>query len=133
MFTKVHHVTYVVESAQQMADYLETNFGLKPSSTGENPDRKFLIYHVGPTIMDFFEPTTEDSGIARQLKESGPGVAHVAWGVDGIDQVFEELRNKGNELRGDGPSNSPFGYKTLNIDTSSSHGILFQLAEGEES
>ena len=133
MFTKVHHVTYVVESAQQMADYLETNFGLKPSSTGENPDRKFLIYHVGPTIMDFFEPTTEDSGIARQLKENGPGVAHVAWGVDGIDQVFEELRNKGNELRGDGPSNSPFGYKTLNIDTSSSHGILFQLAEGEES
>ena len=133
MFTKVHHVTYVVESAQQMADYLETNFGLKPSSTGENPDRKFLIYHVGPTIMDFFEPTTEDSGIARQLKETGPGVAHVAWGVDGIDQVFEELRTKGNELRGDGPSNSPFGYKTLNIDTSSSHGILFQLAEGEES
>ncbi len=133
MFTKVHHVTYVVESTQQMADYLETNFGLKPSSTGENPDRKFLIYHVGPTIMDFFEPTTDDSGIARQLKESGPGVAHVAWGVDGIDQVFEELRNKGNELRGDGPSNSPFGYKTLNIDTSSSHGILFQLAEGEES
>ena len=133
MFTKVHHVTYVVESTQQMADYLETNFGLKPSSTGENPDRKFLIYHVGPTIMDFFEPTTDDSGIARQLKESGPGVAHVAWGVDGIDQVFEELRNKGNELRGDGPGNSPFGYKTLNIDTSSSHGILFQLAEGEES
>ena len=29
MFTKVHHVTYVVESIQQMADYLEKNFGLK--------------------------------------------------------------------------------------------------------
>ncbi len=83
--------------------------------------------------MDFFEPTTEDSGIARQLKEHGPGVAHVAWGVDGIDQVFQDLKGKGNELRGDSPTSSPFGYKTLNIDTSSSHGILFQLAEGEES
>lgn len=30
MFTKVHHVTYVVESLQQMADYLERNFGLSP-------------------------------------------------------------------------------------------------------
>ena len=30
MFTKVHHVTYVVESVQQMADYLERNFGLTP-------------------------------------------------------------------------------------------------------
>lgn len=133
MFTKVHHVTYVVESVQQMADYLESNFGLKPDNSGENPDRKFILYHIGPTIMDFFEPTTEDSGIARQLKEQGPGVAHVAWGVDGIDDVFQSLRNNGNDLRGDGPSNSPFGYKTLNIDPGSSHGIMFQLAEGEES
>ncbi len=116
-----------------MAEYLETNFGLMPEKTGENPDRKFLLYHIGPTIMDFFEPTTEDSGIARQLKEQGPGVAHVAWGVEGIDQVFQDLKGKGNELRGDAPSNSPFGYKTLNIDTKSSQGVLFQLAEGEES
>ena len=132
MFTKVHHVTYVVESVQEMSDYLEKNFGLKPSNSGENPDRKFILYHIGPTIMDFFEPTTEDSGIAKQLKEQGPGVAHVAWGVDGIDDVFETLRNNGNAMRG-APGNSPFGYKTLNIEPSSSHGILFQLAEGEES
>ena len=133
MFTKVHHVTYVVENVRSMAEYLETNFGLKPEKTGENPDRKFLLYHIGPTIMDFFEPTTEDSGIARQLKEQGPGVAHVAWGVEDIDQVFKDLKGKGNELRGDAPSSSPFGYKTLNIDTKSSQGVLFQLAEGEES
>ena len=133
MFTKVHHVTYVVEDIRSMAEYLETNFGLKPEKTGENPDRKFLLYHIGPTIMDFFEPTTDDSGIARQLKEQGPGVAHVAWGVEDIDQVFKDLKGKGNELRGDAPSSSPFGYKTLNIDTKSSQGVLFQLAVGEES
>ena len=133
MFTKVHHVTYVVEDIRSMAEYLEANFGLKPEKTGETPDRKFLLYHIGPTIMDFFEPTTDDSGIARQLKEQGPGVAHVAWGVEDIDQVFKDLKGKGNELRGDAPSSSPFGYKTLNIDTKSSQGVLFQLAEGEES
>ena len=133
MFTKVHHVTYVVEDVRSMAEYLENSFGLKPEKTGEIPDRKFLLYHIGPTIMDFFEPTTDDSGIARQLKEQGPGVAHVAWGVEDIDQVFKDLKGKGNELRGDAPSSSPFGYKTLNIDTKSSQGVLFQLAEGEES
>ncbi len=133
MFTKVHHVTYVVENAQQMADYLEKNFGLRPEKTGENPDRKFILYRIGPTIVDFFEPTQEDTALARQLRESGPGVAHVAWGVEGIDQVFQSLKSKGNELRGDAPSTSPFGYKTLNIEPSSSQGILFQLAEGEES
>ncbi len=131
MFTKVHHVTYVVESVQQMEDYLDRNFGLKPASTGENPDRKSIVYRIGPTIMDFFEPTREDTAMARQLKESGPGVLHVAWGVEGIDQLFQDLKSKGNELRGDAPSTSPMGYKTMSIETESSHGIYFQLAEGE--
>ena len=36
-------------------------------------------------------------------------------------------------MRGESPSTSSFGYKTLNIDTSSSYGILLHLAEGEES
>jgi len=135
MFTKVHHVTYVVENVQQMAEYLEKNFGLKPERTEELTDRgyKAIVYRVGPTIVDFFEPTKEDTAMARQLKEQGPGVAHVAWGVQGIERVFQDLKRKGNELRGNGPSVSPFGYKTISIEPGSSHGIYFQLAEGDMS
>lgn len=133
MFTKVHHVTYVVENVQQMTDYLQKNFGLKPQRTEEFADRgyKAIVYRIGPTIVDFFEPTRDDTSMARQLKEQGPGVAHVAWGVEGIERLFRDLKRKGNELRGTGPSESPFGYKTISIEPSSSHGIYFQLAEGE--
>ena len=58
---------------------------------------------------------------------------HVAWDVENIDKVFSDLQTKGNEMRGDGPSTSPFGYKTASIEPSSSHHIYFQLAEGEHS
>ena len=135
MFTKVHHVTYIVESIQDMADYLQKNFGLTPTKTEEITDRgyKAIMYHIGETMVDFFEPTRDDTSMAQQLRETGPGVAHVAWGVDGIDQVFDDLKGKGNEMRGDAPTFSPFGYKTLSIDPGSSHGIYFQLAEGEVS
>ena len=133
MFTKVHHVTYVVESIQEMAEYLERNFGLKAAQTDDIGERGFksILYHIGPTMVDFFEPTRDDTALARQLKEQGPGVAHVAWGIQGIDQAFQDLKEKGNQMRGDGPSISPFGYKTLSIEPSSSHGVYFQLAEGE--
>ncbi len=135
MFTKVHHVTYIVESIQEMADYIEKNFGMKPDRTDEIADRgyKSIMYSIGETMVDFFEPTRDDTSMARQLRETGPGVAHVAWGVDGIDQVFNDLKGNGNEMRGDAPTFSPFGYKTLSIEPSSSHGIYFQLAEGEVS
>ena len=42
-----------------MADYLQKHFSLKPERTEELADRgyKAIMYRVGPTIVDFFEPT----------------------------------------------------------------------------
>ena len=133
MLNKVHHVTYVVESVDDMANYLERNFSITPISRDDFEDRGFksILYRVGETYVDFFEPLRDDTPMARQLQATGPGVMHVAWGVEDIGSVFADLRGKGNDLRGDGPSASPFGYQTLNIETGSSHGIHFQLAEGD--
>ena len=135
MLNKVHHVTYAVNSIADIADYMERNFELKPVRIDEFTERGFksVLFQVGETLVDFFEPTRDDTALARQLRETGPGVMHVAWGVDDIDSMFSALKDKGNELRGDGPSVSPYGYKTANIEPSSSHNIHFQLAEGEHS
>ena len=135
MLNKVHHVTYVVENIAEMSNYLEKSFGIKPISTDEFPDQGFksILFRIGETLVDFFEPLSEETTMARQLKATGPGVMHVAWGVDDIDQVFKSLQHRGTPRRGDGPAISPFGYKTANIETESSLGIHFQLAEGEPS
>ena len=39
MFTKVHHVTYVVQNVQQMAEYLERSFGRNEARKTEATDR----------------------------------------------------------------------------------------------
>ena len=133
MLNKVHHVTYVVESISDMATYMEKSFGINPISTDEFPEQGFksILFRIGETLVDFFEPLREDTTMARQLKASGPGVMHVAWDVDGIDAAFKSLQDSGSTMRGDAPAVSPFGYKTANIETDSSLGIHFQLAEGE--
>ena len=133
MLNKVHHVTYVVESISDMAAYMEKSFGAQPISTDEFTEQGFksILFRIGETLVDFFEPLREDTTMARQLKATGPGVMHVAWGVDDIDAAFKSLQDSGNTMRGDAPAISPFGYKTANIETESSHGIHFQLAEGE--
>ena len=119
MLNKVHHVTYVVESIADMAAYMEKSFDIKPISTDVFTEQGFksILYRVGETLVDFFEPLREDTTMAR--------------GVDGIDAAFKSLQKSGNQMRGDAPATSPFGYKTANIETTSSHGIHFQLAEGE--
>ena len=58
MLNKVHHITFVVESIDDMAAYIERNFSMSPISTDEFEDRGFksILYQIGGTYVDFFEP-----------------------------------------------------------------------------
>ncbi len=133
MFNFVHHVHYVVHNRDAMVDYIEKNFGMKPSTLVVYEDRgmKDALYDVGQTHIQITEPLDPDSDIGQHLAQHGPGVYHVAWGVDNIQQAARDLAAKGNQMRGDdGITPSPRGYLTSNIDPDSSLGVWFQLAEG---
>ena len=45
------------------------------------------IYKVGPTNFEVTEPLDPDSAMGRYLAQQGPGVYHLAWGVDDVQQV----------------------------------------------
>ena len=109
MLNKVHHITFVVESIEDMAGYIERNFSMSPISTDEFEDRGFksILYQIGGTYVDFFEPLRDDTPMAQQLAATGPGVMHVAFGVDGIDQVFADLVAKGNQDAQRSPCSQP--------------------------
>jgi methylmalonyl-CoA epimerase len=133
MLNSVHHIHYVVRDRDEMVEYIRQNFGMEPEDLHIIEDRgmKDALYRVGETLIEITEPLDADSGIGKHLAEHGPGVYHVAFGVDNIHQVAAELAGKGNRLRGEGGTTpSPRGYVTTNIDPADSHGLWFQLAEG---
>ena len=135
MFKYVHHVHYVVKDRDAMVQYLEKNFGMKPTHLvdTENGKQKDVLYEIGQTHIQMTEPIDPNCNAGKFLAKHGPGVLHVAWAVDDIGKIAKELAAKGNKIKGnkDGLTDSPRGYHTINIDQSSSHGLWFQLAEGE--
>jgi len=131
MLKYVHHVHYVVENRDEMVEYLEKNFGIKPTDLIERHDQKEALYDIDKTQLQLTQPLDPNSEMSQKLAQDGPGVWHVAWGVDDIRNVAKALAAKGNKLRGqDGIHNSPLGYLTVNIDRASSLGMFLQLAEG---
>ena len=133
MFKFVHHIRFLVHDRDAMVEYIESSFGMKPDrlQVYENRGMKNAIYKVGPTSFEITEPLDPNSAMGRFLDEQGPGVYHLAWGVDDIRQVAQDLAAKGNQMRGDGGiTQSADGYLTANIDPASSLGLPFQLAEG---
>ena len=133
MFKFIHHVRILVHNADAMVEYMENTFGMTPVKVQvyENRGMKNAIYKVGDTNLEFTEPLDSDSGMGRFLAQEGPGVYHIAWGVDDIVEVAKSLSDKGTKLRGEnGLSRSAEGYLTASIDPESSLGFPFQLAEG---
>ncbi|OFW10069.1 MAG: hypothetical protein A3H27_00440 [Acidobacteria bacterium RIFCSPLOWO2_02_FULL_59_13] len=133
MFKYVHHVHYIVRDLDEMVKYLEKNFGHRPDHQANYGDHDIkAIYGVGKTTIEISQPLDPDSNQGKVLAAKGPGIYHVAWAVDNIRQVAEDLAARGNDLGGgDGVKDSPHGYHTVNIDPDSSLGVWFQLAEGE--
>lgn len=131
MLKYVHHVHYLVHNRDAMVEYLEKTFGMKPGRLEINPagHGKEALYDIGETQIQITEPLDPTSPAGKHLATHGPGVYHVAWGIDNLRKAAQEFNAKGNKLSGEeGITKTSGGYLTYNIDRASSHGIWFQLA-----
>ncbi len=131
MLQFVHHVHYVVRDREEMIAYLGKNFGLKPFEVIEHNKKREALFKCGPTTLQITQPMDPESNQGKSLAKEGPGVWHVAWGVNDIGKIAKDLAAKGNRLRNESLTNSPLGYTTINIDRDQTCGIWLQLAEGE--
>jgi methylmalonyl-CoA/ethylmalonyl-CoA epimerase len=133
MFNFVHHVRFLVHDRDAMVEYIQKTFGMKPDrlQVYEQRGMKNAIYKVGLTSFEITEPLDPNSAMGRFLDQQGPGVYHLAWGIEDVKKVAQDLAANGANLRGEGGiSQSADGYSTINIDRESSLGLAFQLAEG---
>jgi catechol 2,3-dioxygenase-like lactoylglutathione lyase family enzyme len=80
MFNFVHHVRILVHNADDMVEYMEKNFGMKPVKVQvyESRGMKNAIYKVGETNLEFTEPLDMNSRMGQFLTQEGPGVYHIA-------------------------------------------------------
>jgi 4-hydroxyphenylpyruvate dioxygenase-like putative hemolysin len=133
MFKYLHHVHYAVENLEDFISFLDKNFDLKPTKVDvgdRTSPSKEAIYHVGTSEIHVTQPLTETSELAKHMKKHGPGIFHVAWGVDGIDEVFNRAAKSGADIRRNAVSVTSRGYKSFHIEPCKvSSGIEFQFVE----
>lgn len=137
MLKRVHHVGYVVRDIRTVVDFMQKYFGLAPiyqgldtRGDGKSPHALGALYDVGGAILEFEQPLDESSTAGQQLKQSGPGLLHVAYEVEDIKQTARQLGAIDPGLLAGLPRVGPWGYKTLNFSRQKTANIWLQLAEG---
>jgi methylmalonyl-CoA/ethylmalonyl-CoA epimerase len=84
---------------------------------------------VGDTRLELLEPAGADSPIAKFLAKRGPGIHHVCFAVDDLEDAVKDLKSRGFRLVNESPVAGADGRRVAFLHPSAGHGVLIELSE----
>lgn len=125
----IEHIGIAVENLQEAIAYYENKLGLKCYSIEEVPDQKVrtAFFRVGQTKVELLESTDPDGPIGKFIAKKGPGLHHLAFHVDNVDESLKAVEERGVQLI---DKSSRKGAENLRIGflhPKSTYGVLTEL------
>ncbi len=93
---------------------------------------KVAIFKLETYKIELVEPTSPDTTIAKFLEKRGPGIHHLCFNVDKIEEKLEILKTNGVTLIDEKPRIGAMGQKIAFISPKSTNGVLIELSENHE-
>lgn len=132
MLKKISHVAFAVVSMDRACEFYQDVLGAKIVGRKKVPEQKSEVAFVemaGTTKLELIAPTSDDSPVQRFLDKRGPGIHHVCFEVDGIEERLTHLHDHGVRLVDDQPRTGAEGDKIAFLHPSSTLGALVELTE----
>ncbi len=100
MITKIDHLGIAVKSLDTAIPYYEKVLGLRCEKVEEVASQKVktAFFAVGEVHLELLEPTSDDSPVAKFLKDRGEGIHHIAFGTDDILGQLAQAKGEGVRL-----------------------------------
>jgi methylmalonyl-CoA epimerase len=90
---------------------------------------RLVMLPIGESQIELLEPIRQDSPVARFLERRGPGIHHIAIGVDDIREALLQLKQKGARLIDETPRTGAGGCLVAFVHPSSANGVLLELVQ----
>jgi len=134
MLTKINHIGVAVSSIEEALPFYRDSLGMTFSGTEEVPSQlvKVAFLSVGESKIELLEPISPESPVAKFLEKNGPGVHHLAYGVEDIEAAIAKLVSKGTRMIDSVPRIGAHGARIAFIHPKSSGGVLTELCEAHE-
>jgi len=131
MLKKIDHIGIAVPNLDEIKNTLYEAFDLLPEFEEEVTDQKVKVagYHVGESTIEYLQPITSDSPIAKYLDKKGTGIHHIAYRVENLAKTLNKLQKKGFRLIDELPRDGAEGKKIAFIHPKSTNGILIELCQ----
>lgn len=125
----IEHIGIAVENLEESIQYYENILGLTCYAIEEVKDQKVktAFFKVGDTKIELLESTDPDGPIGKFIEKKGPGVHHIAFAVDNVQQALADVEKKGVKLIDKTPRNGAENLKIGFLHPKSTGGVLTEL------
>jgi methylmalonyl-CoA/ethylmalonyl-CoA epimerase len=127
---KINHIAIAVPELEESLSFWQQQLGLKLDHVEDVPSQQSQVAFlpIGESEVEIVIPTSDDSGMAKYLEKRGPGLHHICFEVDNIDEMLSELKANGVRLIDETAKELP-GRKMAFIHPKSANGVLVELYE----
>lgn len=133
LFSKIDHVGIAVPDLDDAIAFYRDTYGILSVHEEVNEEQgvreAMLAVGDGTTRIQLLAPINDQSTIAKFLDRNGQGVQQVAYTVDDIDAVSEQLRERGMRLLYDEPKRGTSDSRVNFIHPKDARGVLVELVE----
>ncbi|HKZ55436.1 MAG TPA: methylmalonyl-CoA epimerase [Anaerolineales bacterium] len=128
---RIDHVAIVVDDIEAALRFWRDALGLQLTHVEDVPEQQAVVAFLptGEAEVELVKPTDEESGIARYLGKRGPGVHHICFEVEDLEQQLQELHANGIRLINPEPVVGTGGKRIAFVHPESTHGVLVELYE----
>lgn len=131
MLIAIDHVGVAVADVDAALPYYLTVLGLTlvHRETLDEHGIEAALLDVGDNHIELVAPLGPETSVGRFLARRGPGMHHVAYRVDGIEQALSDLAGSGVRLIDDRPRAGIRGTRVAFLHPSSTGGVLTEIVE----
>jgi len=125
----IEHVGIAVKNLEESIKFYEEVLGMKCYAVEEVKDQKVktAFFKVGDTKIELLESTDPEGPIGKFIEKKGPGVHHIAFAVDDVQEALIDVQNKGVRLIDEQPRNGAENLKIGFLHPKSTGGVLTEI------
>jgi methylmalonyl-CoA epimerase len=131
MLDAIDHVGVAVEDIDAtlglFRDVLQMPLVHRETVTEQGVDAALL--DVGDGHIELLQPLGADTAVGRFLARRGPGLHHVAYRVDNVEETLKALAGAGIELIDSEPRTGIRGSRVAFLHPRSTAGVLTEIVE----
>ena len=101
--TQIAHIGIAVRSLDDSISFYRDVLGLADVPLDDSDGAKITGLAAGPSLVELLEAESPDSPIAKFVAKRGPGIHHVCFAVDDLDDTLARCKAHGVRLIDDIP------------------------------